>query len=124
MLVSYKTIGCNIRSARKSAGLTQEQAAENLKMSQLHFGRLERGERPASLEQLAQIARMLNVPLSSLLNGCVIEESFAARPDDSAAALGDSVAHLASGCSRKARRLMYALCQTIAESDKLPENEN
>ena len=56
MLVSYKTIGLNIRSARREAGLTQEQIAERLRMSQLHFGRLERGERPASLEQIAQVA--------------------------------------------------------------------
>ena len=61
MLVSYKTIGQNIRAARKAAGLTQEQVAERLRMSQLHFGRLERGERPASLEQLAQVAGVLQV---------------------------------------------------------------
>ena len=44
MLVSYKTIGRNIRRVRVAAHLTQEQMAEKLKMSQLHFGRLERGE--------------------------------------------------------------------------------
>lgn len=123
MLVSYKTIGSNIRGARKHAGLTQEQAAEILKMSPLHFGRLERGERPASLEQLAHIAQSLRVPLSSLLNGCVMEEDFSVRPDDSARAIGDSVAHLASGCSPKARRLMRTLCQAIAENDKLPDRD-
>ena len=62
MIVSYKTIGSNIRSARKEANLTQEQIAEKLKMSQFHFGRLERGERPASLEQIAQIAQVLRIP--------------------------------------------------------------
>lgn len=123
MIVSYKTIGQNIRAARKDAGLTQEQIAEKLKMSQLHFGRLERGERPASLEQIAQIAQALHVPLASLLNGCVIEEDFAARPDDSAQALGSTIAKIASGCSPKARRLMKALCQDVAASDKLPEHE-
>ena len=61
MLVSFKAIGSNIRAARKAQGLTQEQAAELLKMSQLHFGRLERGERPASLEQLARIAQVLGI---------------------------------------------------------------
>ena len=76
MIVSYKTIGQNIRAARKEAGLTQEQIAEQLRMSQLHFGRLERGERPACLEQIALIAQTLRVPLASLLNGCVMEENF------------------------------------------------
>lgn len=122
MIVSYKTIGHNIRIARKDAGLTQEQIAEKLKMSQLHFGRLERGERPASLEQIAQIAQVLHVPLSQLLNGCVVEEDFAVKPDDSAQALGKAVARMASGCSPKARRLMRTLCQAVASSDKLPDS--
>ena len=123
MLVSYRTIGLNIREARKEAGLTQEQIAEKLKMSQLHFGRLERGERPASLEQIAQIALTLDVSLASLLNGCVIEENFASPPDDSAQALGKAIAKLASGCTAKARRLMFSLCQTVAASEKLPEDD-
>ena len=92
-------------------------------MSQLHFGRLERGERPASLEQIALIAQTLRVPLASLLNGCVMEEDFASEPDDSAQALGKSVARLASGCSARSRRLMHALCQAVASSEKLPGGE-
>ena len=123
MIVSYKTIGQNIRAARKAAGLTQEQIAEQLRMSQLHFGRLERGERPASLEQIALIAQTLRVPLASLLNGCVMEEDFSIHPDDSAQALGQSVAELASGCSARARRLMYTLCQAVASSEKLQSKE-
>ena len=121
MIVSYRTIGQNIRAARKEAGLTQEQIAEQLKMSQLHFGRLERGERPASLEQLAQIAQVLHVPLASLLNGCVADEDFSIQPDDSAQ--GKSVARLASGCSARTRRLMHTLCQAVAASEKLPDND-
>ena len=123
MIVSYKTIGLNIRAARRDAALTQEQMAERLKMSQLHFGRLERGERPASLEQLAQIAQALDVPLSSLLNGCIVQEDFAPRPDTGAQALSNAVAQMAIGCSPKARALMHALCQAVAASDKLPEHE-
>ena len=123
MLVSYKVIGRNIRQARAKAGLTQEQTAERLKISQLHFGRLERGERPASLEQIALIAQTLRVPLASLLNGCVMEEDFASEPDDSAQALGKSVAQLASGCSARSRRLMHTLCQAVASSEKLPGGE-
>ena len=123
MIVSYKTIGQNIRAARKAAGLTQEQIAEQLRMSQLHFGRLERGERPASLEQIALIEQTLRVPLASLLNGCVVEEDFSARPDDNAQSLGAAVSRLANGCSPRARRLMYALCQEVAASEKLPAEE-
>jgi len=123
LIVSYKTIGSNIRAARKEANLTQEQIAERLKMSQLHFGRLERGERPASLEQIAQIAQALSVPLASLLNGCVLDETFSNQPDDSAQALGKAVTRMASGCSPKTRRLMLTLCQAVAANEKLPDCE-
>ncbi|MBP3656419.1 MAG: helix-turn-helix transcriptional regulator [Clostridia bacterium] len=123
MLVSHKTIGRNIRSARQSAGLTQEQTAERLRISQLHFGRLERGERPASLEQLAQIAGVLGVTTASLLNGCVMDEQFTAAPSDSAVSLAQSVAALANGCSPKARALMLSLCQAVAQSDKESETK-
>ena len=69
MVVSFKAIGRNIRAARTALDITQEEAADRLKISQLHFGRLERGERPISLEMLAQIASVLDVSLSALLNG-------------------------------------------------------
>ena len=118
MLVSYKTIGRNIRAARTQAGLTQEQTAERLKISQLHFGRLERGERPASLEQLAQIAQVLDVPTASLLSGCVMGENFSLPISSDARHLSQAVAEAANGCSPKARRLMLALCQEVARSDK------
>ena len=124
MLVSYKTIGRNIRKARMAAALTQEQIAERLKISQLHFGRLERGERPASLEQLANIARVLQVPTAQLLDGCIIEESLMAKADESMQAWTQAVAHLAGGCSKEARRLMLALCQTVAEQDRLSDTED
>ena len=118
MLVSYKVIGRNIRQARAKAGLTQEQTAERLKISQLHFGRLERGERPASLEQLARIAQVLGVPTASLLTGCTLEEVFATPADESAEACASAFAHLAGSCSPMARRLMLAVCREIALSDR------
>jgi transcriptional regulator with XRE-family HTH domain len=119
VLVSYKVIGRNIRKARVQANLTQEQTAEKLRISQLHFGRLERGDRPASLEQLANIAQALGVPTTDLLSGCIIEESFVAQADESARAFADAMAHISAGVSPEARRLMLALCKTVAEQDRL-----
>ena len=69
--VSFKVIGQNLRSARKACRLSQEQAAEKLGMSLLHYGRLERGERKASLPQLAAAAEVLHVPFPALLEGCI-----------------------------------------------------
>lgn len=118
MLVSYKTIGRNIRSARLAAGLTQEQAAERMKISLLHFGRLERGERPISLELLAHIARALQAPMLGLLSGCVVDELFGQTEPGDAASAGRMVESLAQGCSPQATRLMVALCKEVARNDK------
>ncbi len=118
MRVSYKVIGRNIRAARMEAGLTQEQTAELLRMSQLHFGRLERGERPASLEQIANIAAELHVSTVTLLKGCVMGESFETQPSTDAESVGEAVCALASGCSPAAQELMIRLCREVSESDK------
>lgn len=123
MHISFKAIGRNIRAARSELGITQEEAADRLKISQLHFGRLERGERPISLEMLAQIAEAFGVSLSSLLNGCLIGEDFAQRPNGGPESLGQNIALIANGCSSKAQRLMLELCRDVAQSDKLPETE-
>lgn len=121
MHVSFKAIGRNIRAARTELGLTQEEAADRLKISQLHFGRLERGERPASLEMLAQIAVIFGVSLTSLLNGCLIGEDFEQHPTSGPESLGMTIASIANGCSAKSQRLMLELCRAVAQSDKLPE---
>ncbi len=121
MRVSYKVIGRNIRAARTDAGLTQEQTAELLRMSQLHFGRLERGERPASLEQISNIAAELGVPTMSLLKGCIMGESFEEQPSADAQHVGEIIGALASGCSPKARELMIRLCREVSESDKMTD---
>lgn len=122
MRVSYKVIGRNIRAARMEAGLTQEQTAELLKMSQLHFGRLERGERPASLEQIANIAAELHVSTVMLLKGCVMGESFETRPGAGAESVGEAVSALASGCSPAAQKLMIRLCREVALGDKMNDD--
>lgn len=118
MRVSYKVIGRNIRAARIEANLTQEQIAELLKMSQLHFGRLERGERPASLEQIACIAAELHIPTADLLRGCIMGETFDNLASADAEGVAEAVRSLASGCSPKAQQLMINLCREVSESDK------
>ena len=124
VLVSFKVIGRNIRKARVQANLTQEQTAEKLKISQLHFGRLERGERPASLEQLANIARTLCVSTEELLYGSIIEESVIHKADEGLPAYTEAIAHLAAGVSPEGRELMLALCRTVAEHDRFSNPDN
>ncbi len=120
--ISYSTIGRNIRAARQRVSLTQEALAEKLRISHLHFGRLERGERPISLELLAQIAQALDVRLDDLLSGCVVGGA-RLEPSDDAQALGRAVAEQATGCSPRARALMLSMCQSIAEYEKLADDK-
>ena len=57
----------NIRALRKKAGLTQEQLAEKIGISQVHLGRLENNARSMDLEQVENIANALGVqPLDIL----------------------------------------------------------
>lgn len=73
MKISFRIIGQNIKSARKANYFTQEQIAEQLDISVLHYGRLERGERRPSIDQLAKIADTLNTSIEALLHGCVLD---------------------------------------------------
>ena len=118
MLVSNETIGNNLRKARKQAALTQAALAEQLGCTPLHMGRMERGERPASLENLAKMARTLNVPLSALLSGCVDDGSRFDAPSQSAEELAESVKRIADGCSAQLCRMMTDVCRTMARAEK------
>ncbi|MBQ8465315.1 MAG: helix-turn-helix transcriptional regulator [Alphaproteobacteria bacterium] len=59
--MSDKIIKNNIRKLRKVAGLTQEQLAEKIGISQVHLGRLENNARSMDLEQVESIAAALGV---------------------------------------------------------------
>ena len=73
MKISYRLIGQNIKSARKANGFTQEQIAEHLDISAIHYGRIERGERRPSINQLAKIADNLNTSIETLLYGRILD---------------------------------------------------
>ncbi len=62
-------IGLRVKSARRAAGLTQEQLAEALGRAVETISNIERGHALPGLESLDQIARVLNVPLTSFLEG-------------------------------------------------------
>ena len=56
-----KVIKNNIKELRKKRGLTQQQLAEKIGISQVHMGRLESNARYMDLEQVEQIAAALGV---------------------------------------------------------------
>ena len=115
MLVSYRVIGRNIKEARKNKGLTQADVAERVGISLLHYGRLERGDRRAALEQIAAIARALEVSVSSLLEGCV-----EALNEDGTGGktIGTEIDSIAAGCKKQTRETMVEVCRILARADK------
>ena len=62
-------LGYNIAYYRKHAGLTQEQLAERVGISRQHMGAIEAPNlcRPVSLDLLFNLAAVLGVPPSKLL---------------------------------------------------------
>ena len=115
MLVSYRVIGRNIREARRNKGLTQADVAESLGISLLHYGRLERGDRRAALEQIAAIAHTLEISVSSLLEGCV--ETLHAECSASKT-IGTEIESIAAGCKKQTRETMVEVCRILARADK------
>ena len=85
MEISYIVIGQNMRKARKAAHLTQEQAAEKIGLSALHYGRIERGQRQVSLKQLARIGTALGTSFEALLADCILDQENAALVSEAAA---------------------------------------
>ena len=115
MAISYTVIGRNIKKARVRANMTQAQVAEQLGMSTLNYGRLERAERRISLDQLGRIADILNVRLDVLCNGMGIKADLCAMEETS---LGEAVERLAAGCTEETCTLMFSVCQMIAAYEK------
>lgn len=116
MTVAYKTLGRNIRAARKACRLTQEQAAEKLGISLLHYGRLERGERRASLDHLTKISSFTDVSVYTLLKGCFPDDP-SYSPSDPDARIKQIEAYFSS-CSPHDQQIILEVCRAISHLDE------
>ena len=65
---SYAT-GKRIQHLRKANGMTQEEMAIRLNISDRHLGKIERGEGTASIDLLVEVAISLNTTLDFLILG-------------------------------------------------------
>jgi transcriptional regulator with XRE-family HTH domain len=64
-----KAIGQRIREERGKLGLSREEFAEVIGLSDYYVGQLERGERQMSLPVLVKVVNCLHVPLDYLIFG-------------------------------------------------------
>ncbi len=65
----YKNIGLRIAQKRINRKLSQEKLAELAGLSRNYIGKIERGERKATLDAIKQISIVLNYPLEELFRG-------------------------------------------------------
>lgn len=63
-----KKIAENIRAIRLLRNLNQENMAEDLKMSQQNYSKIERGERDIKFSKLEAIANILGVEIEDILS--------------------------------------------------------
>ena len=74
--VDYPLIAKRIKTARKFAGLTQEQLAEKIDISTNAVAKLENNLMTVSLQTLVNIANVLHMDINDLLcDECTAEES-------------------------------------------------
>lgn len=76
------TIGERIRAARKKAGLTQNELAEKLGISQTGIGQWELGLRNPKIESIKKIASVLEIPFETLILDDGNESSNTMRMDE------------------------------------------
>lgn len=59
--MDWKEIGAKIKAAREKKNLTQAQLAEKIGVSNVFISQLESGAKRASADNLAKLARTLNI---------------------------------------------------------------
>lgn len=70
--IDNKEVGRRIREERQKLGLSREEFAEILEISDYYVGQLERGERQMSLSVLARVVNCLHVSIDYLILGKTI----------------------------------------------------
>lgn len=78
MKLDYKHIGARIQERRKNIGISQARLAETVDLSAKYISQIEQGVRHLSLDAIAGIAVVLEVPVDMLLFGtrfCQAEQS-------------------------------------------------
>lgn len=61
-----KTIGNNLKEARKAAGFTQQQVAEIMLMTQQQYSRFENGVFELNYDQIIKLCKLYDISASDL----------------------------------------------------------
>lgn len=110
-------IGQRIRNEREKLGLSREEFAEILRLSDYYVGQLERGERRMSLPVLVNISDCLHVSLDYLIFGKTTDDDFCVNEGRGKYAPFDDkysdIYDLLERCSSKELELILKLIKTV-----------
>jgi transcriptional regulator with XRE-family HTH domain len=64
-----RTLGLRVQTARKRAGFTQEELAAHIRRTPESISNIERGQQLPTIETLADLGRVLSIPITEFLEG-------------------------------------------------------
>jgi len=115
--IDNNAVGQRIRNEREKLGLSREEFAEILRLSDYYVGQLERGERQMSLPALVNISACLHVSLDYLIFGRTFNGiSYVSDACNTYGPVDNEYAkinNLLKKCSSKELELILKLVQTI-----------
>ena len=116
--IDNKAIGQRIRDEREKLGLSREEFAEIVGLSDYYIGQLERGERQMSLPVLVKVSTCLHISLDYLVFG--ITSGNIKSVNEPHSNIGtyntfsdDEIGSLLNKCSAKESELFKKLIKTI-----------
>jgi Zn-dependent peptidase ImmA (M78 family)/DNA-binding XRE family transcriptional regulator len=111
--LDLKQIGSRLSDARRSARMTQQEAAEALGFARTTVVAIEKGERKTTPHELIAFARAYRRPVSDIVGRPIVSESFVPqfRSSQGAAEMEDEVANLA--------QLLQSLSEDFVALEKL-----
>lgn len=116
MAVCIEAIGRNIKQYRREKKMTQENMAQCVGITPLNYGRLERGERNVSLEQLDRIAEILEVPILKLLVGAFPDEQIE-QAEDEQTAFVCTMGHLSKSLDARQKEIVLGLSRLMIRAN-------
>lgn len=108
MVLDYPIIGERLKKIRRNKKITQEALAEQLDVSVAFLSRVERGDIRVNLTRLNQLCEILDVPLTTILDGvgCNSENY-----------LNSDFSELLKNCPPDKLKLIYDIAKVIINSD-------
>ena len=102
-----KLFGMRLRTIRKAAGITQEEAAEKARLNPKYLGQIERGEKRPSFDAIISLARALQVIPSAFFQFD--------REEKDSKILRKKIDSMLQGCGMEKLQKVYRITKALLE---------